>query len=228
MGNRPTTGICAACAMPPVCFAQGAGEGVPVPVERRRRLSRGEKLFEAATPGGAVYAVRAGFLKVSVPVAGTDAGIVRFVLPGDAVGFDAMRGQVHACESQALEDSEVCEIASWRLETVADARPLVAAHLRRCIAEELTQAHAHCAAVASLPAATLVARFLLDLARRWAARGYSERRFRLPMGRREIGNHLGLTMETVSRVLSTLQARGAVRLERGAIEILSPALLQAA
>ena len=53
-----------------------------------------------------------------------------------------------------------------------------------------------------------MAGFLLDLSRRWEARGFAATHFRLPMGRRAIGQHLALTTETVSRVLSDFQARG--------------------
>jgi CRP/FNR family transcriptional regulator len=46
------------------------------------------------------------------------------------------------------------------------------------------------------------------------------------MRRQEIGEHLGLTMETVSRILSDFQARGWLKLSRGAVEILSEAPLR--
>jgi len=54
----------------------------------------------------------------------------------------------------------------------------------------------------SLSAQQRVAFFVLNLSKRFAARGYSEVRFRLPMTRYEIGNYLGLKLETVSRVFS--------------------------
>lgn len=64
-----------------------------------------------------------------------------------------------------------------------------------------------------------IARFLLDLGCRWLERGYSASAFPLPMSRREIGEHLGRSAETMSRALSQFQARGWIRLQRHAVEI---------
>lgn len=62
---------------------------------------------------------------------------------------------------------------------------------------------------AYLPPAAQVGRgsFLLDLASRWAVRGYSSSQFDLCLTRKEIGSYLGLTFETVSRTLSYFDSR---------------------
>jgi CRP/FNR family transcriptional regulator len=224
--NRPL-GICLSCAMNPVCHSEGTQPGLRPAVERRRRLARGEKLFEAGSPGPSVFAVRAGFLKVCMAQGGGAPRIVRFLLPGDVAGLDVLGGRVHATEAEALEDSEVCDIPAARLAMLADLRPSIAAHLRRLFAAELAEAQAHGAGVAGLAAPQRVAGFLLDMGRRWTARGYSGRRFRLPMGRREIGNHLGLTMETVSRILSGFRARGWILATPGGVALESIESLQA-
>ena len=65
-----------------------------------------------------------------------------------------------------------------------------------------------------------LATFLLRLSNRFKARGFSESRFRLSMSRNEIGNYLGLTVETVSRVLTRLQKSDFLVVENKEIEIL--------
>ncbi|QJR14250.1 helix-turn-helix domain-containing protein [Usitatibacter palustris] len=199
---------CAGCALHPLCEAAD-----PVPyslpaVDTRGRLEHGEALFEAGSPQGSIYAVRAGFLKVVTPVDEAGSRIVRFLMPGDAFGLEGFAARRHAGAAVALEDSEVCEITLRRAQVLADSFPPVAAHLRRLLAAEIADARMHAAVLAHRSAPQRLAGFLVDAARRWSDRGYSWREFRLPMERREIADYLGLTVETVSRVLSVFRERG--------------------
>jgi CRP/FNR family transcriptional regulator len=72
-----------------------------------------------------------------------------------------------------------------------------------------------------------VAAFLMDLAGRYAARGFSGTRFRLSMSRGDIANYLRLAAETVSRVLSRFRAQQLIRIEGRELELLDPKRLQA-
>ncbi len=216
---------CTACAMHPLCFPLSAAEGWLNAVQTRRRLAKGERLFRAGSPQSSLFAVRAGFLKACAP--GADGGrfIVRFLLPGDAAGLDAFASGVHPTEAIALEDSQVCEIPRHRAEILAEGIPTLGAQLRKLIGGELARSQEHSALLTRHSASERVSRFLLDMSKRWEERGYSKSSFRLPMRRQEIGEHLGLTMETVSRILSDFQARGWIKLSRGGVEILPGAEL---
>lgn len=212
---------CTACAMHPLCHPLSAAEDWLAAVQARRRLARGEKLYRAGSPQTALYAVRAGFLKACAPNGDGGTFIVRFLLPGDAAGLDAFGEGVHPTEAVALEDCQVCEIPRHRAEILAEGIPTLGAQLRRLIGRELTHSQEHSALLTRHAAADRVAHFLLDMSRRWDERGYSRAAFRLPMRRQEIGEHLGLTMETVSRILSDFQSRGWIALTRGGVEIRS-------
>jgi CRP/FNR family transcriptional regulator len=222
LAELQTSTACATCALGPLCATRpGRGGDEPSPVECRQRVAPGEALFAAGSPAGAVYGVRAGFLKMSCADGAGGRHIVRFLIPGDIAGLDAFSGS-HSCEAVALADTEVCMIPTWRLEMLADYDGRSRLTLRQLMAGELSEAHEHSAAIARLTATQRVAHFLLTLSRRWSERGFSPTAFRLPMQRREIGEHLGLTMETVSRILSDFKARGWVKLPPHAIEILAP------
>ena len=212
---------CATCAVRALCDSRAVANGAPSPVECRRRLERGEQLYAVGSPRDTLYALRAGFVKIVVPDA-TGHHIVRFLLPGDVAALDAFAGGKHVTAAVALEECEVCVIPASRLDLLAECNPVVGKVELALLASELAQADCHGAAMARLTAAQRVARFLLDLSRRWSQRGFSGTRFRLPMGRREIGDHLGLTMETVSRVLSDFRERGLIRLPRNEVELLDP------
>jgi CRP/FNR family transcriptional regulator, anaerobic regulatory protein len=216
---------CASCVMSPLCNSRAVGNGAPSPVECRRRVAAGERIYAAGSPRNTVYALRAGFAQVAIDE-GHGAHVVRFLLPGDAAGLDAFAGGEHRNEALALEDSEICIIPAYRAEIVGKYHEATCTRLRALLSEQLAAGEAHASMLARLTAPQRVARFLLELSRRWAERGFSSARFRLPMGRRAIGQHLALTTETVSRVLSDFQVRGWVELPWREIRLLEPAKLR--
>ena len=67
-----------------------------------------------------------------------------------------------------------------------------------------------------------IATFLVNLSARFRARGYSANQFRLAMSRNEIGNHLGLAVETVSRVFTRFQQNEMIDAEGKEVIILKP------
>ena len=217
---------CGVCAMKSLCHGRGAVAVALSPVECRRALAAGETLYDARSPQANVYALRAGFVKLAVLDATGGNHIVRFLLPGDVAGLDAFAGDAHSSAAIVLEDCEVCQIPVYRLELLAEYQGRIRAHLHELLARELADAQGHAAALAGLTAAQRVAGFLIEFSRRWTVRGFSGTEFRLPMGRRELGEHLGLTMESVSRILSDFRALGCIALPRGGMKILSPAMLK--
>ncbi len=210
---------CAVCAFNPMCHSRSALPGTPSPVETRRRLVAGEALFSAGSPSTSIFAVRSGFMKARVTHAGGGTHIASFLLPGDVAGLDGFATGVHRSDTVALGDCEVCEIPSYRVEILSDSSPRISGHFRRLLAEELARSQQHAASIACLSVERRIALFLLDLGRRWLERGYSASAFQLPMSRRDIGEHLGLTAETLSRELSAFQSRGWVSMQRRAVEI---------
>lgn len=217
---------CAVCAFNPLCDASAAAGGAASPAECRRRVPAGSILYTAGSPRDTIYALRAGIAQVSIERNGAT-HVVRFLLPGDAAGLDAFAGGVHENEVASLEDCEVCVIPTHRVEITGKNHEATCALLRTLLARQLAGGEQHAAMLAQLDARQRVARFLLELSRRWAERGYSPAHFRLPMGRRAIGQHLALTTETVSRVLSDFHAHGWVGLPWREVRILQPDRLEA-
>jgi CRP/FNR family transcriptional regulator len=213
---------CSVCALGPLCKARSDSPAERSMVECRIRLTPGERLFRMGASGDALYAVRAGFIKLEAPDGGGGQHLARFLLPGDVAGLDALANGTYATEAVSLEDTEVCRIPAWRVELLAEYHGGTRAHVRGLLARELIGARNHAVAIAHLSAARRVAGFLLDLSRRWSERGYSPAEFRLPMHRREIGDYLGLTTETVSRTLSDFRTRGWVTLPPHGVVLLAP------
>ena len=200
--------------MDPCCHPPGSPPGRNAAAQDRRTLEPGETLYQEGAACEAMFALRSGCLKVLVADGAGGAHIVRFLLPGDVAGLDAHGRGYHRSSAQSVGPSEVCR----HVGTVADIRSRLAGHLRACVGDELDHAQRHAAALARLDAAQRMARFLLELSGHRNARGRGNA-LPLPMSRREIGEHLGITMETASRLLGLFRARGWIELPPHAVVI---------
>lgn len=199
---------CAACALRKFCVASCASQPAAAEVPTcRRRLQSGEALFRKGDAQAALFAVRAGFLKTCAVLPTGERRILGYQIMGDVLGLDAIGSGVHPTEAIALGTSEVCEIPLDRAERLMAGGNEVAIHLRGLLSEQIARDEDHMVALGSFSARQRVAAFLLDLAARWAVRGYSPSQFDLCLTRKEIGSYLGLTFETVSRTLSYFDSR---------------------
>ena len=224
--NARTQVACAACALRDFCVAHDASPGGEAAGIACRRLKSGEVLFAAGHRQRGLYAVRAGLLKECAVTPSGERPILSLHIMGDVVGLDALASGSHPTHAVALKDSELCELPLERAEMLIHGGEATALRLRTLLSEQLAMAQERMVTLGWLTARQRVARFLLDLARRWACRGYSSCEFDLGLRRKEIGSYLGLTCETVSRTLSAfsrnqwieLQGRRVLILDRGALE----------
>jgi CRP/FNR family transcriptional regulator len=185
----------------------------------KRRVQRGASLYHNGDRFESLYAVRSGAFKtVGVSRDGTEK-ITGFHLPGELLGLDAINGGSHG-RAVALEDSEVCIIPFAQLEQMALGVPALQHQLLRLLSGDISRDHGLMLLLGSMTAEQRLAAFLLSLSRRHQRLGYAGDRFMLRMTREEIGNYLGLTLETVSRLLSRFQREGLVAVHQRDIEIL--------
>ena len=208
---------CTACALRSFC---------PDAVANRRRLKARQALFRKGDRLGALYAVRAGFLKTNAVSPRGERRILGYHIAGDVLGLDAIAAGTHPTEAVALDGCEVCEIPMQRAEAMMAARPASASELRSLLSERIASAGVHAMALGGGSARQRVAGFLLDLGTRWALRGRSATEFDLCLTRKEIGSYLGLTFETVSRTLSHFHSKGWIGVAGREIRILERAALQ--
>lgn len=212
----PLQVACSHCALNKLCFPHDLPSAFqtlfPLVDEKRIRLGRGEYLFHAHDPQIGIYAVKAGFLKISIPLPDGQSKIVRFHAMGDVLGLESLGGGQHRSNAIALNGCEVCVIPLDKFEKLLE-HPTESAHVRQLLAFEIARVEAHAATIGILSSKQRVATFLIDMSERWNVRGYSKNEFVLFMTRMEIGNFLGLTFETVSRTLSYFHAREWIRVK---------------
>lgn len=173
-----------------------------------------------------LYAVQAGFLKTAAIDEQGKEQIMSFPMRGDLIGVDGLASSRHTLEAVALSD---CELIVVPLSTLsALGRAHAGLHIAVCsvMARGLARNQLVIGMRAGLNAHARMARFLLYLAERHAASGYSANSFTLRMQRADIANYLSMAMETVSRTLSTLAARGLIGINRRTVWIKAPAALR--
>lgn len=186
----------------------------------RRRLQAGQHLYRAGQPFNALFLVNVGCLKTCELSDDGREQVTGFRMRGDLIGAESIGLRGYACDVVALEASEVWELPYPPMLSASLRIPELQARLTSALAEEIRHDRSWMLALGTLSAERRVASFLLDLAARYARLGFSARHFILRMSRADIASFLALKHETVSRVLSRLQERGQILVERREIRIL--------
>lgn len=192
---------------------------------QHRCLKTGQYVYRMGQAFEALYVVNAGFLKTVVFDREGNERVVSFPMKGDLLGSDGISKDRHASEVVALSDCDLVVIPFWKLLTLGHSCKELEHIIYRVVSRQVVQEHVNLATLGSLRSDARVARFLIMQAEQHAALKFSSQSFRLRMTRREIGSYLGLTLETVSRALSALDAAGIISVDQREIQILKPEAL---
>lgn len=222
---------CASCSLRSLCLPTGLEESemqrLDSIIGRRRKVRRGSNLYRMNDPFGKLYAIRVGHFKTYQINPAGEQQITGFQMPGELLGMDAIGSGRHHCNAVALEDGEVCEIPFSRLEELFADIPTLLRHFHRLMSQEITREQNAMLLLGGMRAEQRLAVFLVNLGSRYAARGYSSNHFELRMMREDIGNYLGLTIESISRLLSRFRKGGFLKVSKREIEVLDSPRLKA-
>jgi CRP/FNR family transcriptional regulator len=188
-------------------------------VYTRRRVKRGEALFDAGDEFHSVYSIRSGCFKTTTIDNEGREQVTGFNMPGELLGMDGIGSGKYHANALALEDSEVCVLPFSLVESLGREVPALQRHLFSVLSREIVRDHGVMMLLGSMRAEERLATFLLNLSKRFDRRGYSPTEFHLRMTREEIGNYLGLKLETVSRLFSKFQADGLIEVEQKHVRI---------
>ena len=165
-----------------------------------------EEVYGEDEPAEYVYQVIRGAVRTYKLLSDGRRQIGAFHLPGDVFGLES--GAAHRLAAEAILDTTLRLVKRKSLEQSAQNDVRVARDLWSITSGELRHAENHMLLLGRKTAMERVATFLLEMDRRLAKSGM----IALPMCRRDIGDYLGLTLETVSRALSELQQQGVLGL----------------
>ncbi len=170
----------------------------------------GSTLVRAGDARQHVYTVTSGALRLVRTLADGRRQITGFVLPGDYVGLTETAQHRHDIE--AMVDSRVCRTPMAQMRQLRDRYPHLERKLLQRASMELAAAQDTGLLLARLQPSERLAHFLLRLAARSTQPGASGDTVALPMSRGDIADHLGLTIETVSRTFTKLRQQQLIAL----------------
>lgn len=215
---------CHDCSLYPLCLPTGInGDELKLLddiIKRRTPLKRGEHLFQVGQPFQAIYAVRSGSIKTYSPTEDGLEQVTGFHLPGELLGLDAINTREHPCAAKALETTSLCEIPFDKLGELSNRIPSLQQQLLKIMSKEILHDQSLLMLLGKKSAEERLAALLISLSNRYAARGFSPTEFNLSMSRNDIGNYLGLAVETVSRLFTRFQEDRLLSVQRKFIKIL--------
>ncbi len=165
--------------------------------------SRDSEIFGENEPADYLYKVISGSVRTYKILSDGRRQIGRFYLPGDIFGLEF--AEEHTLSAEAISDAKVLVVKRSALNTLAGRDSSVAQQLFALTGCELHHAQDRILLLIK-DARERVASFLLEMAERAAQSNTID----LPMSRQDIADYLGLTIETVSRTLSSLETAAAI------------------
>ena len=190
-------------------------------VGTRRKVKRGVALFRHGEAFTSLYAIRTGFFKTCIATEDGRDQVTGFQMAGEIMGLDGIVSDHHTCNAVALEDAEVCVMPFDSIEELSREVKSLQHHVHKIMSREIVREHGVMLLLGSMRADERLAAFLLNLAQRLHARGFSQSELVLRMTREEIGSYLGLKLETVSRTFSKFVDDGLIEVKQRYIHIVN-------
>jgi CRP/FNR family transcriptional regulator len=172
------------------------------------RFAPGEALFWQGDAAAHVFEVVAGALRTVHVMSDGRRVITGFLFPGDVIGVSLRDRYLTTVE--AIAPTQVRRIGRHRFEAAVDRCPDLRPQLIERLGDEMTAAQEQVVLLARKTAEERVASFLRSLGRRSGGTLRPGQQVPLPMTRLDMADYLGLTIETVSRVMTRLAARGII------------------
>jgi len=167
-----------------------------------------------------LYVIRSGQIKLTSCGPDGHEQIIRIGVAGHMLGFNTVDDRHHSYSAETLTPVRVCTIRHRDMLRVMEQNPRVSRRLVDLLNQELAQAHLLIRVLGQKTSAEKVALFLLSLVPEPADQARMHE-LPLPLSRQEIADMLGLTVETVSRLMSELKRKQIIEAPRGLLRILN-------
>jgi CRP/FNR family transcriptional regulator, anaerobic regulatory protein len=205
-------GDCAACGAreQSICAALSAGD-LPAMAAIRSdvRFAPGQSVFFEGDPADSLFNVKLGVVKLFKLLVDGRTQITGFLFPGDFLGLALLNKYPFSVE--AVTAAELCKFPRAEFESLLLRFPALERRLLGNASHELASAQDQMLLLGRKTAQERLATFLLMMQKR-AASPSAPTIVILPMSRQDIGDYLGLTIETVSRTVTRLKKSGAIEL----------------
>ena len=197
---------CATCSLSELCLPRGLKkeslDKLDFIIKNSPPIAKGNHLYLPGDDFKSLFAIRTGSVKVYVLDKNGEEQIIGFYFPGEVIGFDAINKEKYICYAIALETLSYCKLPFEKMSLICAEIPEFQDQMFRLLSDEISNEHEMLLTLSKRTADEKLAIFIINLSNRFAKLGYSSTVFNLPMSRQEIGNYLGLAVETVSRVFT--------------------------
>lgn len=186
-------------------------------------LAPRQALFAQDDEATAVYNVTDGAIRLSRLLPDGRRHVMGFALTGDFLGLALP--ERFGVTAEALGQTTLCRFERGAFRALVADKPHLLQRLHERAGYELTLAQDQMMLLGRRTAEEKVALFLVGLRQRYLRIGHDSITLELPMGRQDIADHLGLTIETVSRMLTRFDRERIVLIVPGGVRLLDPARL---
>lgn len=227
--NEATHSRCRSCQLKRFCLpanldAAGVQQFERI-VERQIVFAPGRPLYRPGETARSAFAIRAGAVKTLLLSENGDEWVIGFHLSGDVIGLETVFSGFRAYAVTTLQQTVVCQIPFTHLVRLSGRLPLLQHQLFRLLSREMRLEERLMRTIAQHNAEQRLASALLDLADR-LSRAEESDPFRLPMSRADLGSHLGMAQETVSRLLRRMADKDLIRVQGRRVRIVDTAGLE--
>jgi CRP/FNR family transcriptional regulator len=181
-------------------------------------------IFTVEEPADYLFNVTSGALRLYNLRPDGRRQIIGFALPGDFVGLGL--AEVHGFSADTIGETELCRFSRRAFTELVERKPHLLRRMLELATHELNIAQDHMMLLGRQTAEERVVSFLLRMSDRWARILGPSATVPLPMGRQDIADFLGLTIETVSRTLTGLERDGMILIVPDGVRLLKPQSLE--
>jgi len=189
---------------------------------QRRVVRAGDVVYQAGERFSHLYVLNSGFFKIVNTAPDGREQVVGLHFKGDWLGFDGIARGAYGCDAIAMDTGEVWAVRYDELLQACAVHPELLGVLHAEMSREISRDRDSLLSLCTLSADARVADFLRYWAESLARRGLRTDHITLRMTRAEIGNYLGMTLESVSRALSKLARGNIIGFARGRRELHIP------
>ncbi len=166
-------------------------------------------IFEEQSAVHDVFILTDGMVKLYRLLEDGRRQITGFLVTGDILGSPKREASAH-CTAQAVTDLQACAFERSAFFGLLLRYRDLALRLLIMATDEIETQHEHTVIIGRKRTDERLAAFLVTLHARWTEAGETEEVVHLPMSRADIGDYLGLTIESVSRAFSRLKGAGVI------------------
>jgi len=185
----------------------------------RETYSPRQSLFWEGDTADHLFALKNGQVKLTTSLPDGRQQILRVAVAGQLLGFESLSGRKYSYTAEAMSEVRVCKINRRDLFEVIEHNPAVSVRVIEALSQELEQAETTIRDLGLKSSTERVASFLLSQMPHCDGPNNTAS---LLLSRREMAEMLGLTEETVSRVMADFARRRVIENGKGCLRILNP------